>query len=100
MKDIEKIKTQAALYQVGLVCGVFEKEEIIDWCDNLILLLDNPPIEIIELSLMSKCNEIDLASKLKGFVSHFDVIKVTNLLLSILNNKLLAESVSKAKSYA
>lgn len=76
------------IYMLGLGCGIWSKKEIIDWCDKVIEVKEDPPYEIIELSLMSNAKIDDIEGKL------LDLSKVTEdnysvkILLGVLYKKI------------
>lgn len=94
MVNFLQIKFQATIYRFGLDCGLFTKNEVIGWCDRLIESLDNPPYEIIELSLMGKKSISDLTQKLIEIGDLSDLKKVVKILLAILNHKFNLNEIS------
>lgn len=91
---MEGIKSLTGIYYLGIGCGLWNKVEVIEWCDKLIEVSDNPPIELLEVSMMSKSKINDLERKL------FELCRVDNeehyvkLLLSIILEKLHQEQLS------
>ena len=45
---------QIEIYRIAVLCGIYSKEELIEFLDKIIIELDNPPYEIIEVSLAVK----------------------------------------------
>ncbi len=59
------IKLTAEVYRLGISIGIFTVQEVIKWADNIIDTLENPPYEIIDLSLSSKLNIEEFMLKLE-----------------------------------
>lgn len=70
---MEGFRTLTGVFSLGLSCGIFSKEMIIQWCDQAIEAKDNVPFEIIEVSLMSKSKIDDIENKLFELTGHFEV---------------------------
>ena len=64
---MKSYQTLAHLYALGLGHGLWNREEVISWCDRLIEASDNPPYEIMEISLMSKAKLIYIESALLSY---------------------------------
>ncbi|PEW64538.1 protein kinase [Bacillus cereus] len=58
------------------------------WCDKLIEASENPPYELIEISLMSKAKIDDMEGKLFEFSSTVDEEYTVKLILSVIHEKL------------
>ncbi|WP_374966529.1 hypothetical protein [Lysinibacillus sp. RS5] len=61
------INVTAEVYRLGVLIGLYTVQNVIKWADNVIESLDNPPYEIIEISLSSQEKPVDVCSKLKLF---------------------------------
>jgi hypothetical protein len=61
------VKVTAEVYRLGILIGLFTVQDVIRWADNIIERLDEPPYEVIEISLSSKEKPVDVCSKLKTF---------------------------------
>lgn len=79
----------AHLYALGLGCGLWNKEDVISWCDRLIEANDHPPYEIIEISLMSTAKLVYIESALLSYSRTVDEKSSVNILLSVLNERLV-----------
>ncbi|MFC0237102.1 hypothetical protein [Fictibacillus phosphorivorans] len=44
-----EIKVQSEIYRLGLFIGFLEVKNVIEWADQLIEKLDQPPYEILEI---------------------------------------------------
>lgn len=88
---MKSYQTLAHLYALGLGCGLWDREEVISWCDRLIEANDHPPYEIMEISLMSKAKLIYIESALLSYSRIVDEKYSVNILLSVLNEKLVAQ---------
>ncbi|MFB6649762.1 protein kinase [Bacillus toyonensis] len=84
-------QTLAHLYALGLGCGLWNREEVISWCDGLIEASDHPPYEIIEISLMSTAKMVCIESTLLSYSRIVDEKTSVNILLSVINEKLVAQ---------
>lgn len=56
------------IYLLGTLCGIYSKEELIKYLDNLISKLNDVPFEVIEASLLSDKNINDISRKLKELI--------------------------------
>lgn len=61
------IKVMAEVYRLGIAIGYFTVQDVIDWADALIGSLEQPPYELIDISLSSKATPIDVCSLLHSF---------------------------------
>ncbi|MBE7121704.1 protein kinase [Bacillus cereus] len=86
---MESYQKLAHLYALGLGCGLWNREEVISWCDRLIESNDHPPYEIIEISLMSTAKMVFIESALLSFSRTVDEKTSVNILLSVMNEKLI-----------
>ena len=66
------LKDQAELNRIGLVTGLFNKNDVINWADKIIEFEENIDYEIIEVSLLQSFPTKDIVSKL------FEVKGVSN----------------------
>ena len=85
---MDLIQRLTRIYGLGLCCGLWNKAEVIQWCDKLIEASDRPPYEIIEISLMSKAKIDDIEGKLFKFSSTVDEEYTVKLTLSVIHEKL------------
>ncbi|WP_144569065.1 protein kinase [Bacillus pseudomycoides] len=83
------IQKLTSIYGLGLCCGLWSKEEVIQWCDKVIEVSDSPPYEIIEISLMSKEKIDDIEGKLFEFSRIVDEEYAVKLTLSVIHEKLV-----------
>ncbi|MGG3885057.1 protein kinase [Brevibacillus panacihumi] len=91
---MEGFRTLTSVFSLGLSCGIFSKEMIIQWCDQAIEAKDNVPFEIIEVSLMSKSKIDDIENKLFELTGHFEVEHPAKLVLSIIYDKVNKKRIS------
>lgn len=80
------LKDSAEIYRIGLITGLFEKDDIISWADKLIETRENVEYEIIEVSLLKSASKTDIASKLfevEGIPSMHHIVNVFLGLCSI-----------------
>jgi hypothetical protein len=83
-----KLELLTGLYRLGISCGLWNKKEVIKWCDRVIEAYDKVPYEIIEVSLMSKSNINDIERKLFDVSKEIDESYAVKLLFSVINEKL------------
>ncbi|EEM83740.1 hypothetical protein bthur0011_22200 [Bacillus thuringiensis serovar huazhongensis BGSC 4BD1] len=88
---LKSYQTLSHLYALGLGWRLWNREDVISWCDRLIEATDYPPYEIIEISLMSKEKRIYIESALLSYSRIVDEKHSVNILLSVLNEKLVAQ---------
>ncbi|WP_139892835.1 hypothetical protein [Bacillus sp. D386] len=82
------IKLTAEVYRVGISIGIFSVQEIIKWADNAIKTLENPPYEIIDLSLSSKLNIEEFMLKLELIKGDVEQGLPPKIILGLLNDYL------------
>ncbi|MES5929868.1 protein kinase [Bacillus cereus group sp. MG9] len=85
---MESYQKLAHLYALGLGCGLWNREEVISWCDRLIETNDHPPYEIMEISLMSTAKMVCIESALLSYSRTVNEKTSVNILLSVINEKL------------
>ncbi|MDD1501619.1 hypothetical protein PVA17_02370 [Lysinibacillus sp. CNPSo 3705] len=84
-----EIKVTAEVYRLGILIGLYTVQDVIKWADNVIESLDNPPYEIIEISLSSQEKPVDVCSKLKLFNGDLNDLP-SKILLGLLNEYYLS----------
>ncbi|MBV7509543.1 hypothetical protein KW850_30875 [Bacillus sp. sid0103] len=57
------LKELTSIYYLGIGCGLWTKDEVIDWCDKVIEAIDSPPYELLEISMMSRSRIDDIDNK-------------------------------------
>ncbi|WP_144699657.1 hypothetical protein [Fictibacillus phosphorivorans] len=87
-----EIKVQAEIYRLGLFIGFFQVKNVIKWADQLIEKLDQPPYEILEISLSSKSTIASVCSKLTDVKGECDEAIPIQGILSLLHDELIHTS--------
>lgn len=87
-----EIKVQAEIYRLGLFIGFFQVKNVIEWADQLIEKLDQPPYEILEISLSSKSTIASVCSKLTDVKGECDEAIPIQGILSLLHDELIQTS--------
>lgn len=87
-----EIKVQAEIYRLGLFIGFFRVKNVIEWADQLIEKLDQPPYEILEISLSNNATMASVCSKLTDVKGECDEALPIQGILSLLNDELLQTS--------
>jgi len=95
---MNSLKLLAQGYKEGLAAGLFNKNDIITWVDEVIEILDEPPYEFIEISLMSAAFVNDIERKLMEFYKEIDIKYVTKVVLAIIYSKLSKEEITIEKA--
>lgn len=95
------IKIIAEVLRIGLQIDLFSKTEVIEWADHTIETLDNPSIEIIEVSLSSNDKLVDVVSKLKNIKGTYDKKLPVKIILGLLWEKFMIneENVLKIQPF-
>ncbi len=83
-----EIKVQAEIYRLGLFIGFFQVKHVIEWADQLIEKLNQPPYEILEISLSSKAKLATVCSKLTDVKGECDETRPIQGILGLLNDEL------------
>ncbi|MFP7487895.1 protein kinase [Priestia filamentosa] len=81
-------------YYLGIGCGLWSKEEVIEWCDKVIEAIDTPPIELLDVSMMSKSKVDDIERKLFELSRIEDEEHFVKIVLSIIFEKLQLEQLT------
>lgn len=87
-----EIKVQAEIYRLGLFIGFFKMKHVIEWADQLIEKLDQPPYEILEISLSSNSTIASVCSKLTDVKGKYDQALPIQGILNLLNDELIQTS--------
>ncbi|PIE92049.1 protein kinase [Bacillus fungorum] len=95
---MDLVRKLTRIYGLGLCCGLWSKDEVIQWCDKLIEASDSPPYEIIEISLMTKAKIDDIEGKLFEFSSTVDEERIVKLTLSVIYKKLKEQELTIEES--
>lgn len=85
---MERLKMLTGIYYLGIGCGLWNKKEVIDWSDKVIEAIDNPPLELLEVSMMSKSKIDDIESKLFELSRIEDEEHYVKIVLSIIGEML------------
>ncbi|WP_137789205.1 hypothetical protein [Bacillus sp. E(2018)] len=83
-----EIKVQSEIYRLGLFIGFLEVKNVIEWADQLIEKLDQPPYEILEISLSSNATIASVCSKLTDVKGECDEARPIQGILSLLYDEL------------
>ena len=81
------IKVMAEVYRLGIAIGYFTVQDVIDWADALIGSLEQPPYELIDISLSLKATPIDVCSLLHSFYGSPFNDSPLYIMLSMLSNE-------------
>lgn len=95
---LDSLRLLTSIYQKGLGCRLFSVDEIIDYCDMVIDHLENPPIEIIEASLMQNQKTDDIESKLTEYHKMDYDEYIVRVILSIIGQKFIQNDIDLAKA--
>jgi hypothetical protein len=87
-----EIKVQSEIYRLGLFIGFFRVKNVIEWSDQLIEKLEQPPCEILEISLSSNSTIASVCSKLTDVKGEYDEALPIQEILSLLNDELIQTS--------
>lgn len=92
---MQSVQLLVAVYSEGFGCSVFTIEETIDFCDKLIEHLENPPYEIIEVSLMSQAKVDDIQNKLWEFSSDSGIYRgdIVKIILAVIYKKYINNEI-------
>lgn len=63
------LATEADLLRVGFIVGYFEKADIICWADRQIEACDDPPTDLLDLSVIRETHPIDVVNLLRSLGS-------------------------------
>lgn len=91
---MERFQKIISVYSYGLGCGLYNRNQVIKLCDDLIETKDNVPIEIIETSLMAKSKIEDIEHTLMSAIHQLDIEKMASYILGLLYKRLTLEGFS------
>lgn len=77
------VKDRAEVCRIGLVTGLFTKNDVICWADKIIETQENVEYEIIEISLLGSSSKADIASKLSEVKGIPDNKNIINIILGL-----------------
>lgn len=97
-KDMLSIKDRAEICRIGIVTGLFIKNDVIYWVDKIIETQENVEYEIIEISLLGSSSKEDIALKLSEVKGIPDNEYIINVFLGLCSdnyntNKLNADTI-------
>ncbi|WP_078554402.1 protein kinase [Bacillus alkalicellulosilyticus] len=95
---MDYLKSLASIYYIGIGCGLCSKEEVIEWADMVIEAVDNPPIELLDISMMSKSKIDDVERKLFELCLIQDEENFVKLVLSLILEKIKQEQLPIGKA--
>ncbi|MCA0971603.1 protein kinase [Halobacillus litoralis] len=81
------LRTLTHIYYLGLGCGFWNKGDVINWSDKVIEQVDEPPIELIDVSMMSESYLEDVERKLVEFCGVMDKEYSVKILCSAILDK-------------
>jgi hypothetical protein len=64
-KPMNDLRTQAEIFAVGLEFGLIDVSEVVVWADRNIESLDDPPLALLDVSMASRANNLDVANFLR-----------------------------------
>lgn len=93
--NTEVIKEEAELYRLLLITGFAKCEEVVAWADKIIETTENPPDQVIEISITTKINDIiSMLGQIKG---DYDFNAIFKKFLGTLFERLSLDSAVAAK---
>lgn len=98
------LRNEAEVLAIAIELGVVQVAEAVDWADQYIVALDQPPYELIELSSAGASHPLDVAHLLRTVPGAADVPAVCRRvfarMLSALNEgRMSPESVARALDF-
>lgn len=86
--------TELEIYRVAVLVGLYSREDLIIYLDQLILELEDVPYEIIEASIGKKTDDILMI--IKDFISKHNIEKALALgsLINIIENRYKEKSIN------
>jgi hypothetical protein len=75
------LKTKAEELRIGLIAGVYEVADVIQWADSEIVQLEKPPLALLDLAMMSKAKAFEVVSQLNLIPGEVDTFFITRRLL-------------------
>jgi hypothetical protein len=85
----EKYKVVIEVFALGILNGVIEKQQIIDWADNIIRNENEPDFFILELSLINTKSNSDILSLLNEYREESIYIISARAYMAMVYHKLL-----------
>jgi hypothetical protein len=75
------LKTKAEELRIGLMGGAYEVADVIEWADSEIVRLEKPPLALLDLAMMGKAKDFEVANQLKLIPGEVDTFLMTRRLL-------------------
>jgi hypothetical protein len=98
VKWVDILKSLTSVYYLGIGCSLWSKDDVVGWCDMVIEAVDNPPIELLDVSMMSKSKIDDVQRKLFELCMIEDEEHIVKLVLAIIFEKIQQEQLSVEKA--
>ncbi len=88
------LREEAEFWRLALTMGLVDKAMVIAWADQTIASLDDPPIQIIDLSLAANRPAEDFPSLLAAVPGDGNMSGVAHQVLDFLRRRIVAGTVS------
>ena len=72
----EMIEQAAALKRLEILLGIITKEDVITWADDIIMQIDSPPAQLLEVSVAGNRSEKELSLLLRELSEGIDVAEM------------------------
>jgi hypothetical protein len=87
------IKEMAEVYRLGLLTGLFSKEDVIAWADSIVRSESKPDYAFIEVSMSKNMIADDVANHLGSIKGTFDSKLPSKVLLGLLSKLFESDSI-------
>ncbi len=75
---MDNLKTKAEELRIGLIAGVYEVADVIQWANSEIVQLEKPPLPLLDLAMMGKAKSYEVEAQLiliPGEADSFDAMR-------------------------
>jgi hypothetical protein len=88
------LREEAEYLRLALAMGLLDKDAAVAWADRTILALDNPPIEVIEVSMAGNQPPDEMMKLLAAIPGEGDLTAAAHRVLKLLRDQLEAGKIS------
>ena len=89
-----QLREEAEYLQLALAMGLIDPGAVIDWADNMIAAVDNPPIQVIDVSLAASRPATDIMDLLQAVPGDGDPAAAALRVLALFLQRFRAGRVS------
>ena len=92
--DADKLKGEAEFYRLAIAMALLSIDEVVAWADEVITILDEPPIQIIDIALAGSKPKFDMMVLLAAVPGQGDLTHSAHRALGLLSTQFQLDQVT------